>query len=79
MKVNLLGMGGGTCDTLTVQAREILAVSHAVIGPPRLLAALPPEWEGERHPATATEDILARLQTLRCSQVAVVFSGDSGF
>ena len=79
MTVNILGTGGGTCDSLTIQAREILAASQAFIGAPRLLAALPPEWEGERHPAAAAGDILARLQRLRCSQVAVVFSGDSGF
>ena len=79
MKVNLLGMGGGTCGTLTVQAREILAASQTVIGAPRLLAALVPEWEGERHPAVTSEDILARLQSLDCAQAAVVFSGDSGF
>ena len=79
MKVILLGLGGGTLETLTMQGREVLAASHAVIGAPRLLAALPLECEGRLHPAAATGDILARLQSLHCAQAAVIFSGDSGF
>lgn len=79
MKVNLLGMGSGTWETLTVQAREILAASQAVIGAPRLLKNLPPDCAAPRFSAITSEDILARLKPLDCVQAAVVFSGDSGF
>lgn len=79
MKVILLGMGGGTRDTLTAQALSALAGAQAVIGAPRLLAALPPECAAQRIPATAPEDILSRLRTLECAQVVAAFSGDGGF
>lgn len=79
MKVTLLGIGSGTMQTITVQAQEVLRGSQAVIGAPRLLAALPPEWKMPRLSAVTAEDILARLQGLDCAQAAVVFSGDSGF
>ena len=79
MKVTLAGMGSGTWETLTMQAQEKLAASQAVIGAPRLLAALPPECKAQRFPAVAQDEILARLQALDCARAAVVFSGDSGF
>lgn len=79
MKVTLLGMGNGTMQTITVQTQEILCSSQAVIGAPRLLAVLPPEWKTQRLSAVTAEDILARLRLLDCAQAAVVFSGDSGF
>ena len=79
MKVSLLGMGSGTWETLPMQAREILAASQAVIGAPRLLASLPSECKAQTFPVIARDEILAQLQALDCTQVAVVFSGDSGF
>ena len=79
MKVILLGLGGGTRSTLTAQGREALAASQAIIGAPRLLEDLPPDCNVPCFPAVTSEDILARLQSLDCVQVAVVFSGDSGF
>ena len=79
MKVNLLGMGSGAWETLPAQAREILAVSQAVIGAPRLLKNLPPDCAAPRFSAVTSGDVLARLQTLDCIQAAVLFSGDSGF
>lgn len=79
MKVILVGMGSGTRETLIAQVQEMLAASQAVIGAPRLLAALPPEWEAQRFPAVAQDEILARLQASGCARAAVVFSGDSGF
>lgn len=79
MKVTLLGIGSGTMQTITVQAREVLCGSRAIIGAPRLLAALPPEWKIPRFSAVTAEDILARLRSLDCARAAVVFSGDSGF
>ena len=79
MKVSLLGMGSGTWETLTVQAREILTVSQAVIGAPRLLENLPLDCAVPHFSAITSEDILARLQALDCAQAAIIFSGDSGF
>ena len=41
MTVTLIGLGGGTADTLTAEARRILEQAEPVIGAGRLLEALP--------------------------------------
>ena len=77
MKVTLLGFGGGTPDTLTIQARRALDESEVILGAQRLLDALPET--AQRVSAVTAKEVLNRLQKLDCAQAAVVFSGDSGF
>ena len=77
MKVTLLGLGGGTPDTLTIQARRVLEESEVILGAQRLLDALPET--AQRVSDVTAKEILNRLQKLDCEQAAVVFSGDSGF
>ena len=78
MKVTLLGLGGGTPDTLTIQARRVLDESEVILGAQRLLDALPESCTPQRISAVTAKEILNRLQKLDCVQAAVVFSGDSG-
>ena len=41
MKITIVGLGGGTPETLTIQAREALLGAGCIIGAKRLLASLP--------------------------------------
>ena len=79
MKVILLGLGSGAWETITLRVQEVLGACQAVIGAPRLLAALPQGLSAGSFPAVTSGEILARLGGLDCAQAAVVFSGDSGF
>ena len=41
MKITIVGLGGGTPETLTIQAREALLGAGCIIGAKRLLESLP--------------------------------------
>lgn len=81
MQMTLLGLGGATAATLTMEARRALESADLVVGAPRLLDALPAlcSCTLNRAAAAAPEQILAALQVQPCRRAAVVFSGDSGF
>ena len=78
MQVTLIGLGGGTTDTLTQQARDALQVAPLILGAKRLLEALP-ENGAKQIPAVRSQDILRILQESREETACVVFSGDTGF
>lgn len=79
MKVSLIGLGCGTSDTVTVQARNLLEEAGCVIGAKRLLDSLPEDCTAKRLPATKPRDILELLKRETCDRVCVVYSGDTGF
>ena len=78
MQVTLIGLGGGTTDTLTQQARDALQTAPLILGAKRLLEALP-ENGAKKIPAVRSQDILSILQESREETACVVFSGDTGF
>ncbi len=78
MQVTLIGLGGGTTDTLTQQARAALQAAPLILGAKRLLEALP-ESGAKQIPAVRSQDILRILQESREETACVVFSGDTGF
>ncbi|MCD7928002.1 MAG: precorrin-6Y C5,15-methyltransferase (decarboxylating) subunit CbiT [Oscillospiraceae bacterium] len=78
MKVDVIGLGCGGPDSLTVQAAQALSRAELIVGARRLLEALPPNsaaLEAEYRP----ERIVALLQASGAAQCAVVLSGDAGF
>ena len=79
MRVILAGLGGGTLDTLTMQAQRALEEAEVILGARRLLDALPETCTPRRIAAVTAQEIIDHLQTLNCEQAAAVFSGDSGF
>lgn len=79
MFVTLIGLGGGTGDTMTAEAREALEQAELVLGAERLLESLPPVEAQKRVAAVRTADIFARLKAADAARVCVVYSGDTGF
>lgn len=79
MNVTLLGMGCGTAETMTAEARRALAAADLIVGASRLLAALPGGCTSNRAAATKPQEILNLLQQAACTAPCVVYSGDSGF
>ena len=78
MQVTLIGLGGGTTDTLTQQARDALQTAPLILGAKRLLEALP-ENGAKKIPAVRSQNILSILQESWEETACVVFSGDTGF
>ena len=78
MQVTLIGLGGGTLDTLTQQAREALETAPLILGAKRLLEHLP-EHGARKVPAVRSQEILDLLQAAQEETACVVFSGDTGF
>ena len=76
MKISLIGCGCGR-ETLIGAAEKAVKTADALIGAPRLLDQFPKV--GTRIPALTLEQIAAALSSLRCDEVCVLFSGDSGF
>ena len=76
MKISLVGCGCGR-ETLCADAAEAIRSADALIGAPRLLDLFP-ETE-TKIPALTAKEIAVVLSSLRCSEVCVLFSGDSGF
>ena len=79
MQVTLIGLGGGTMDTVTAEAREALERSALVLGAERLLKSLPAIAGQERIAAVRPDDLLAHLEGKSAERACVVFSGDTGF
>ena len=78
MQVTLIGLGGGTLDTLTQQAREALETAPLILGAKRLLEHLP-KHDARKVPAVRSQEILDLLQAAQEETACVVFSGDTGF
>ena len=76
MKISLIGCGCGR-ETLCADAAEAIRSADALIGAPRLLDQFP--GTETKIPALSAKEIAAVLPSLRCSEVCVLFSGDSGF
>lgn len=72
----MVGCGCGR-ETLCADAAEAIRSADALIGAPRLLDLFP-ETE-TKIPALSAKEIAEALSSLRCSEVCVLFSGDSGF
>ena len=79
MKVTLLGMGCGTEETMTLEAREALMQAEAIIAAKGLFARMPEHYPGERIAAVWPEDILEKILEAGDKKICVAFSGDSGF
>lgn len=77
MRVTLLGLGGGTMESVTAEACAAMNEADLVTGAPRLLEALP-EIPGQRRvPSVRAGEILELLSG--AERVCVVYSGDTGF
>ena len=79
MTVTLVGMGGGSFSTLTLEAVEALKNADCILGAKRLLDSLPHELTGNRIPAVKAAELLERLETGSYEAPAVIYSGDTGF
>jgi precorrin-6Y C5,15-methyltransferase (decarboxylating) len=81
MTVTLIGIGCGTADTVTREARHAIAGAKLLVGAPRLLEALQKDIAAPDCRCAAAvrpDDILALLDGAE-GDACVLFSGDSGF
>ena len=78
MQVTLIALGSGAEETLTAQARAALRAAACILGAPRLLEGLGPEYPARRIAAVRPEDLIALLLA-ESGPCAVVYSGDIGF
>ena len=79
MKITLVGMGSGAPGSLTAAGLETLRGAERIIGARRLLENLPEGCTANRAALYKTDEICALLRQTDCAEVAVVFSGDTGF
>lgn len=80
MNITLIGAGMGSPRTLTREAEETLLAADAIIGAPRLLAALPDGILAEKFAEALPEKIASLVAARpRWRSAAVVLSGDPGF
>ena len=79
MQVTLIGLGGGTGETLSAEARRALEQAELVLGAERLLENLPEIENQKRAAATKSAELFALLTKSDAKRPCVVFSGDTGF
>ena len=79
MKITLVGMGGGTFDSVTMQGAEALHEATLIIGAKRLLENLPDFCTQNRIAMYKIGEILSVLETTKGQNIALVYSGDTGF
>ena len=79
MQVTLIGLGGGTAEGLSAEARRALEQVELVLGAERLLENLPEIEHQGRIAATRAAELFARLKAAEAENPCVVFSGDTGF
>lgn len=79
MTVSLIGLGGGSADTMSLEARRALEQAELVLGAERLLESLPKNDTQKHIAAVRPEEILARLLNKNAVNCCVVYSGDTGF
>lgn len=78
MKVNLIGIGMGNADTLTVGAKRAIEESDLLIGAKRLLEPFA-DLPAEKRELILSDDIAAAIDAASCEQASVLLSGDVGF
>ena len=76
-QISLIGMGMGTKAGLTIEASEALTKAEIVFGPMRLLSQV--KGDRERYPYYIAKDIIPKIKAGQKEQVAILFSGDTGF
>ena len=79
MKITLVGMGGGTFDSVTMRGAEVLHEATLIIGAKRLLENLPDFCTQNRIAMYKIGEILSVLETTKEQNIALVYSGDTGF
>ena len=79
MQVTLIGLGGGTGETLSAEGRRALEQAELVLGAERLLENLPEIENQKRAAATKSAELFALLTKSDAERPCVVFSGDTGF
>lgn len=72
-------MGGGTFDSVTMQGAEALHEATLIIGAKRLLENLPDFCTQNRIAMYKIDEILSVLETTKEQNIALVYSGDTGF
>jgi len=79
MRVDLIGLGGGTAATVTQEAREALEQAEVIVGAARLLESLPKREEQAFFAACRPDEVLQILTRTGAARACAVFSGDTGF
>ena len=79
MKITLVGIGGGTFDSVTMQGAEVLHEATLLIGAKRLLENLPDFCTQNRIAMYKISEILSVLETIKEQNIALIYSGDTGF
>ena len=77
--ITLIGMGSGTPGSLTAQGLAALQGADRILGAKRLLATLPEGCTGNRQALYKPDEILACLAAHPGEEIALVYSGDTGF
>lgn len=78
MRVNIIGIGMGTADTMTLEAKRALEQSDLIIGAKRLLEALP-ESTAEKRALIKASEIEQAVRESKAELVSVAVSGGVGF
>ncbi len=76
--VTLIGLGGGTACGMTAEAARAMEEAEVLIGAQRMLAAAS-ESRAEKFAEYRAEAILAIIREHMEKEIAVLFSGDTGF
>lgn len=79
MKITLVGMGSGTFGSVTVQGAKALQEASLIIGAKRLLENLPNSCTQNSVAMYKISEILSLLETTKEQNIALVYSGDTGF
>lgn len=77
--ITLIGIGSGTPGSLTVQGLAALQKAGLIVGAQRLLEHLPDGCTGHRRALYKPEEILTCLAEHPDTDIALVYSGDTGF
>ncbi len=79
MKLNIVGAGMGSVDTLTGEGRAAICEAELIIGAERLFSALPNGCRARLCPAVDTYEVLKIVKSAGEKSVCVLMSGDAGF
>lgn len=79
MQVTMIGLGGGTEQTMTQEGRQALLQADFVAGAARLLERLPAGCTQRRGAATKPDALLRLIVQSGAERPCVVYSGDTGF
>lgn len=78
MKVNIIGTGMGTVETMTTSAVDALKRSGLIVGAPRLIESLP-ETNAKTIPLIRASEIAQAIDECNAQEASVIVSGDTGF